>query len=165
MTLYGYLENRFNSKTSYDNFFSFLCKYVRLQAMKEFVKQKRATMQYFCDIYGLSWAFSSVGCRHRKLNSHESSIYLAEPSVFNQLHWTGILPKQHSTHFFKYKKQRGAYKQILWQRLGQALSRAYGGGGSCVTSSIRGWGRSRLTCVRWVLLTREQAPFAVSFKN
>ena len=65
MTLYCHLEVRFNSKNSY-KFFSFHCKYEGLLVMKEFVKQKRATMQYFGDKYGLSsMAFSTVGCRQR----------------------------------------------------------------------------------------------------
>ena len=54
MTSYSYLKNRFNSKTSHNKFFSFHCKYVELLVTKEFVKQKRAAMQYFRDKYGLS---------------------------------------------------------------------------------------------------------------
>ena len=75
MTLYCYLDDKFNSKTSYNKFFNFHCKYVKF--IKEFVKQKRAVMKYFRDKYRLSWSFSSVGCLHRGLNSRESPIYLS----------------------------------------------------------------------------------------
>ena len=95
MTLYCYLEDRFNSKASYNEFFNFHGKYVRLEVMKEFVKQKRA----ICNISATKTDIHEI--QHRGLSAPKLEFprkpYLLEQNRWYSANCTGQISYPKST--------------------------------------------------------------------